>query len=74
MGKVSTGLSMSLDGFIAGPNEDLGHRWVTVVSGSSHGTPAATPNTNCRALRWCSGSRPRAPSFFGRYTARWERS
>src|SRR5215218_6027110 len=49
------------------------HRWVTAVSDSSRGTPLATPNTGCRVPRWCSGSRCRAPSCFGRRTARWGR-
>ena len=71
MGKVSTGLSMSLDGFIAGPNDGperplgalrraalwvvLGRRRRIRVAGHRDGV---------------SGSRRRAPSSFGRRTER----
>ena len=48
MGKVTSGLTMSLDGFIAGPNDGPSTRWVKEECGSSTGTPAATPITSCR--------------------------
>lgn len=43
MGKVLTGFTMSLDGFIAGPNDDIRHlfRWF-----SSGDTPFHVPNTD----------------------------
>jgi dihydrofolate reductase len=34
MGKVRTGLAVSLDGFISGPNDALKHPWGSVASGS----------------------------------------
>jgi hypothetical protein len=33
MGKVTTGFSMSLDGFIAGPNEDFQHLFAWMAGG-----------------------------------------
>ena len=33
MGKVSTGFSMSLDGFIAGPQDDVGRLFQWMTSG-----------------------------------------
>lgn len=35
MGKVSTGFSMSLDGFVAGPNEDFRHLFAWMTSGDT---------------------------------------
>ncbi len=74
MGKVATGLSMSLDGFIAGPNDgpesplgDGGERLFRWYSGGD--TEYRLPGTDM-----VSGSRRRAPSSFGRRTARWGRS
>jgi hypothetical protein len=38
MGKVSTGFSMSLDGFIAGPNEDFQHLFAWMTGGDTEYT------------------------------------
>ena len=38
MGKVSTGFSMSLDGFVAGPNEDFQHLFAWMASGDTEYT------------------------------------
>jgi dihydrofolate reductase len=35
MGKVSTGFSMSLDGFVAGPNEDFQHLFAWMMGGDT---------------------------------------
>ena len=34
-GKVTTGFSMSLDGFVAGPNEDFQHLFAWMTSGDT---------------------------------------
>jgi hypothetical protein len=44
--------------------------WARAASGSWRGMPAATPNTVCLALRWCSGSRRRPPSSLARRARR----
>ena len=43
MGKVRTGLAVSLDGFISGPNDGAKHPWGLAASGSWRGTPVVTP-------------------------------
>ena len=54
MGKVILDITMSLDGFIAGPNDGsqlpLGEGGERLFA-SLRGTPAATPTSRCRALR-----------------------
>ena len=74
MGMVATGLSISLDGFIAGPNDgpqsplgDGGERLFAWYSGGD--TEYRLPGTG-----WYLRSRRRAQSYFGRRTAGWGRS
>jgi hypothetical protein len=74
MGKVSTGLSMSLDGFIAGPNDGPERPLGEGGNRLFNWYFAARPTTDCRVPRWCSRSRLPAPSSFGKRTARWGRS
>ena len=73
MGKVRTGHSTSLDGFIAGPNDGpeapMGHGGERLLGWP----PPATPNTGCLVPRWCSRSRRRLPSYFARRKGRQER-
>jgi hypothetical protein len=51
MGKVMVRLSMSLDGFIAGPNDGPENPWATAVSIFLNGIPAVTPTLNGRVAR-----------------------
>ena len=66
MGKVRTGLAVSLDGFISGPNDDadapMGHGGERLRPG----TALATPNTGCPEPTWSSRCRPRPPSSSAR--------
>ena len=55
-GTVGRGFSMSLDGFIAGPNDGPERPWAMAKNGSLRGTSTATPSTRCRAA----GSRSRS--------------
>ena len=70
MGKVRTGLAVSLDGFISGPNDDaeapMGHGGERLLPG----TALATPNTGCPEPTWSSRSRPRPPSSSARRARR----
>ena len=73
MAKVATGLSMSLDGFTAGPNDgpqsplgDGGERLFAWYSAGN--TEYRLPGTEMVFRARC-----RAPSCFGRRTARWGR-
>src|SRR5215472_15936506 len=38
LGKITTGFSMSLDGFVAGPNEDFRHLFAWMTSGDTEYT------------------------------------
>ena len=51
MSKVILDITMSLDGFIAGPNDGPESPLGEVVSGSLRGTTAVTPILRCRAER-----------------------
>ncbi len=50
MGIVTTGFSMSLDGFVAGPNDSLEKPLGRAVTGSSDGTQLIWPG-KCRWAR-----------------------
>ena len=64
MGKVRTGLAVSLDGFISGPND--GPAAPMGDGGCWPGTAVATPNTGCLAPTWSSKSGPKPPSSSAR--------
>ena len=67
MGKVRTGLGVSLDGFMSGPNDGPEAPWGLAASGSWPGMALATPNTGCLEPTWSSWSRPRPPSSSARH-------
>jgi hypothetical protein len=51
-GKVTTGFSMSLDGFVAGPNEDFQHLFAWMTSGDTEYTlTIARRSKNSRSPR-----------------------
>ena len=73
MGKVRTGHSTSLDGFIAGPNDGpeapMGHGGERLLGWYA----AGDTNTGCLVPRWCSRSRRRLLSSFARRAQQQER-
>jgi hypothetical protein len=50
MGRVIAGMSMSLDGFVTGPNAGLRCPWVPAESGTMTGYSTAGPNERARRL------------------------
>lgn len=50
MGKITTGFSMSLDGYVAGPNEDVSH-----PRDAQRSEEGREDSLSCGVKRLCSG-------------------
>jgi hypothetical protein len=69
-GKSVRGTQRHLMVLLLGRTTVLKHLWVRAASGFWLGISVATPNIDCLARRWCSRSRRKPPSIFGRRVER----